>query len=91
MRGYPFIRRDFVEENKLRTSLHDYSRVILGISAGAMNMGWCKSKLMKPFMVPMQVKQMAGDQMITCHFEYSITSISQMEMLAYSSVAMSLS
>ena len=38
MGGYPFIQRDFIEENKLRNSLQEYSGVVLGISAGAMNM-----------------------------------------------------
>ena len=36
--GYPFTQRDFIEENKLRNSLQEYSGVVLGISAGAMNM-----------------------------------------------------
>lgn len=38
MGGYPFIQKDFIENNKLRDSLQKYSGVVLGISAGAMNM-----------------------------------------------------
>lgn len=36
--GYPFIQRDFIVDNNLGDSLRDYSGVVLGISAGAMNM-----------------------------------------------------
>lgn len=38
MGGYPFAQRDFIEDNKLRDILQKYSGVVLGISAGAMNM-----------------------------------------------------
>ena len=36
--GYPFIQRTFVLGNNLYDSLHEYEGIILGISAGAMNM-----------------------------------------------------
>lgn len=35
--GYPFIQRAFILENNLADSLREYAGVILGISAGAMN------------------------------------------------------
>ncbi len=36
--GYPFMQRAFILENNLSDSLHEYEGVVLGISAGAMNM-----------------------------------------------------
>ncbi len=36
--GYPFIQRNFIFDNRLSKSLLDFSGVMLGISAGAMNM-----------------------------------------------------
>ena len=38
MGGYPFSQKTFLEENGLREYLQEYSGVVLGISAGAMNM-----------------------------------------------------
>ncbi len=38
MGGYPFSQKAFLEENELRECLQEYSGVVLGISAGAMNM-----------------------------------------------------
>lgn len=38
MGGYPFAQRAFIVDNKLRNCLQEYSGVVLGISAGAMNM-----------------------------------------------------
>lgn len=38
MGGYPFSQKAFLEENELATCLREYSGVVLGISAGAMNM-----------------------------------------------------
>ena len=38
MGGYPFTQRKYIEDNKLRDSLQKYFGVVLGISAGAMNM-----------------------------------------------------
>ena len=38
MGGYPFAQREFIVDNKLRNCLQEYSGVVLGISAGAMNM-----------------------------------------------------
>lgn len=42
--GYPFIQRDFIRNNNLDDSLREYTGVVLGISAGAMNM--CKHIIM---------------------------------------------
>ena len=36
--GYPFLQKDFIVDNNLGDSLREYSGVVLGISAGAMNM-----------------------------------------------------
>lgn len=38
MGGYPFSQKAFLEENRLCACLREYSGVVLGISAGAMNM-----------------------------------------------------
>lgn len=38
MGGYPFAQKEFIVRNKLENALHSYQGVILGISAGAMNM-----------------------------------------------------
>lgn len=38
MGGYPFAQKDFILQNKLEDVLRSYQGVILGISAGAMNM-----------------------------------------------------
>lgn len=38
MGGYPFSQKAFLEENGLSECLQEYSGVVLGISAGAMNM-----------------------------------------------------
>ncbi len=38
MGGYPFSQKAFLEENELQECLREYSGVVLGISAGAMNM-----------------------------------------------------
>lgn len=37
MGGYPFSQKAFLEENELQECLREYSGVVLGISAGAMN------------------------------------------------------
>ena len=39
----------------LNTILMMYVTLLSPIFAGILNMGWCKSKLMKPFMVPMDM------------------------------------
>ena len=38
MGGYPFSQKAFLEENELQECLREYSGVVLGISAGAVNM-----------------------------------------------------
>lgn len=38
MGGYPFDQKEFIIKNKLKDVLHNYDGVVLGISAGAMNM-----------------------------------------------------
>lgn len=38
MGGYPFEQKEFIENNNLGDCLREYSGVVLGISAGAMNM-----------------------------------------------------
>lgn len=38
MSGYPFEQKEFIIRNKLEEALHKYNGVVLGISAGAMNM-----------------------------------------------------
>ena len=38
MGGYPFAQKEFILQNKLEDALRSYSGVVLGISAGAMNM-----------------------------------------------------
>ena len=38
MGGYPFAQKEFIRQNKLEDVLRSYQGVVLGISAGAMNM-----------------------------------------------------